>query len=143
MSSFGFMVGRVLFKMFINVWEFNKFKKVRVNVFGFVVIVLGDCGLVGRILMKNCVFYIVVIFDLENEGYDGMVEEMLIDVRRVDFGFNVVFGEFFDWFNVGKYEQFGCFEDILGYDYFVMSEDVDILVCSRMDNSDVEIGICS
>lgn len=135
-GSLGLAVLRVLLEALVNTGETNKLEQTGADSTSLVLGVGLDGDLVLRTGAEDVVVQTVSVLDLEDERNDGVVQEMLSNVRRLEDLGDVVLGQLSGGTDTAQQEELGGLEDTLGKDNFAGGVDTDLSVVSLADNSD-------
>lgn len=140
-GSLGLAVSLVLLEALINSREANKLKKARADGASLVALILSDSSAVGGAVTEDIILHAIAVLDLEDEGNNGVVQEMLADMGRVNLDINAVLGQFLGGANTREHQELGGLENTLRHNNLAASVDAELIVVGRVDDGNTKTGI--
>lgn len=101
---------RILFQVIINTGKNNQFREIKSHK-AFIALVVGKhSSLLAGTIMNEVVVQTEAIFELQNEGNTGVIEEVLTYMTRVNNHFNTVLGQLGGRTDTTEHQKLGGFQ---------------------------------
>lgn len=137
----GLLVCGVLLESLINTREADEFKQTTAQWAGLVASVGSDGTLLSGTSTEEVVVQSVTILETENEGYDGVIKQVLSNMRTVEDERDAVLLELSGRANTREHEKLGGLEDTLGDNDFVLGGKGDLLTSDRVDHDNTSASL--
>lgn len=132
----------VLIQAVVDAGESDQFEQARCRRTGLVTAVGGHGCVVGGSGAEKVVVECDSVFEAQRKGYNGVVEQVLSDMRRVNQGSDSVLEKFPCWANPAEHQELGRLEHALGKDNLSSGEEVEVSACRTMDDLDTDASMC-